>query len=34
MTNSISVIVDQEDKRRIMRNRFTSAGYEVIEAFE
>lgn len=34
MSRLILVIEDQGDKRRIMRNRFTSKGYEVIEAFE
>ncbi len=34
MTRSMLVIEDREDKRHIMRNRLTSRGYEVIEAFE
>ncbi len=33
MSKVILVIEDQEDSRRIMRDLFTSAGYEVIEAF-
>ena len=33
MSKLILVIEDQEDNRRIMRDLFTSAGYEVIEAF-
>ena len=32
MSKLILVIEDQEDNRRIMRDLFTSAGYEVIEA--
>ena len=32
MNRLILVIEDQEDNRRIMRDLFTSAGYEVIEA--
>ena len=32
MNKTILVIEDQEDNRRIMRDLFTSAGYEVIEA--
>ena len=33
MSKLILVIEDQEDNRRIMRDLFTSAGYEVVEAF-
>lgn len=33
MSKLILVIEDHEDNRRIMRDLFTSAGYEVIEAF-
>ena len=33
MSKLILVIEDQEDNRRIIRDLFTSAGYEVIEAF-
>jgi two-component system cell cycle response regulator DivK len=33
MSKLILVIEDQEDKRRIMRDLFSSLGYEVIEAF-
>ncbi len=33
MSKLILVIEDQEDNRRIMRDLFSSAGYEVIEAF-
>ena len=32
MSNTILVVEDQEDNRRIMRDLFTSNGYEVIEA--
>ena len=32
MSESILVVEDQEDNRRIMRDLFTSAGYNVIEA--
>ena len=32
MTKLILVVEDEEDNRRIMRDLFTSAGYEVIEA--
>jgi two-component system cell cycle response regulator DivK len=32
MSTLILVIEDQEDNRRIMRDLFTNAGYEVIEA--
>lgn len=32
MSQRILVIEDQEDNRRIMRDLFTSAGYEIIEA--
>ncbi|MBW2409040.1 MAG: response regulator [Deltaproteobacteria bacterium] len=34
MSRLILVIEDQEDNRRIMRDLFTSAGYEVIEAID
>ena len=32
MNNTILVVEDQEDNRRILRDLFTSSGYEVIEA--
>jgi two-component system cell cycle response regulator DivK len=32
MSKRILVVEDQEDNRRILRDLFTSAGYEVIEA--
>ena len=32
MNKTILVVEDQEDNRRIMRDLFTSSGYEVIEA--
>jgi len=34
MAKTILVIEDQEDNRKIMRDLFTSAGYEVIEAVD